>query len=156
TSEFVSKAPFPLAPVPQAHPAALPWPRAFLHGETATRATVAPDRSGVDTSPLLSYWMGGYEGADHINGTGVPLDLCEITQHGSQITADYVGLAEFGIRTVRESAGWRLIDRGGKYDFGSLRSRAVAAQTLGLQVVWTLCHYGWPEELDLLSPLFVE
>jgi hypothetical protein len=30
-----------------------------------------------------------------------------------------------------------------------------AAREAGSQVIWDLCHYGWPEELDIWSPDFV-
>ena len=31
-----------------------------------------------------------------------------------------------------------------------------AARAAGVQVVWDLCHYGWPDDLDVFSPAFVE
>ena len=100
--------------------------------------------------------MAGYEGADHINGAGDPLSMCDLTQHRVQAGSDYSRLVDFNLRTVRESAGWRLIDRRGKYDFAPLRGRAHAARAQGLQVIWTLCQYGWPSDIDVFSSAFVE
>ena len=31
-----------------------------------------------------------------------------------------------------------------------------AARDEGVQVIWDLCHYGWPDDLDIFSPQFVE
>jgi beta-glucosidase/6-phospho-beta-glucosidase/beta-galactosidase len=33
---------------------------------------------------------------------------------------------------------------------------ADAAERAGIQVLWDLCHYGWPDDLDLFSPRFIE
>jgi beta-glucosidase/6-phospho-beta-glucosidase/beta-galactosidase len=30
-----------------------------------------------------------------------------------------------------------------------------AAREAGVQVIWDLCHYGWPEDIDLFKPEFV-
>ena len=31
-----------------------------------------------------------------------------------------------------------------------------AARREGVQVIWDLCHYGWPDDLDIFSPAFVD
>ena len=31
-----------------------------------------------------------------------------------------------------------------------------AANDHGIQLIWTLCHYGWPEEIDVFSTVFVD
>src|SRR5690242_2199502 len=91
---------------------------------------------------FLSYWQAGYEGADHINSAGQPLSMNDATRHGDRAYDDYLLLREFGIKTVRESVGWRSVERDGRFDFSSVEARAHAARELGLQVIWTLCHYG--------------
>lgn len=106
-------------------------------------------------SLFRSFWLAGYEGADHINGCGELVDMNSVTQHGARPLEDYLLLQEFGIRTVRESVGWRLVEHDGAYDFSSVDARARAAARAGIQVAWTLCHYGWPHDLDLFSPSFV-
>ena len=109
-------------------------------------------------SPLFnSFWLAGFEGADHINGRGQALDMNRLTQHTALALDDYLRLLHFGIRTVRESVGWRLVEaEQGCFDFSSLELRARAAQQLDIQVVWTLCHYGWPIGIDIFSPRFVD
>jgi beta-glucosidase/6-phospho-beta-glucosidase/beta-galactosidase len=107
-------------------------------------------------SPFASFWLAGFEGASHINGRGVRLDMVAATQHDLQADADYAALRDVGIRSVRESARWPLIDRGGRFDFASLVPMLNAARQHETQIVWTLCHYGWPDDIDLFSAAFVE
>ncbi|MDQ3260831.1 MAG: FAD-dependent oxidoreductase, partial [Pseudomonadota bacterium] len=80
----------------------------------------------------------------------------ELTEHNARAADDYQGLAEFGIRTIRESVGWRLAERNENFDFACVEGRARAAHELGIQVIWTLCHYGMPRDVDPFAPDFIE
>ena len=31
-----------------------------------------------------------------------------------------------------------------------------AARKTGVQVVWDLCHYGWPDDIDIFSAAFLD
>ncbi|MYM26620.1 NAD(P)-binding protein [Duganella sp. FT135W] len=106
-------------------------------------------------APFATFWQAGYEGADHVNHAGSALDMNLATGHLERARADYAQLQQFGIRTVRESIGWRLAERDGVFDFSILDTRLRAAQEFGLQICWTFCHYGWPPEIDVYSPEFV-
>ena len=106
-------------------------------------------------TPFSTFWQAGYEGADHVNRSGRALDMNLANGHVDRARADYALLSEFGIRTVRETIGWRLAERGGVFDFGFLDARLHAAREFGLQICWTFCHYGWPEEIDVYGPEFV-
>lgn len=106
-------------------------------------------------SPFRSLWQAGYEGADHITQAGQPLSMNEASGHLERVAHDYHILGQFDIRTVRESIGWRLVEKDGQFDFSSIEPRARLAQQMGLQICWTFCHYGWPPDLDILSPQFV-
>lgn len=68
---------------------------------------------------------------------------------------DYRRLREIGIATARDGLSWRLIDNGGRYDWSSWIPMLEAARKTGVQVIWDLCHYGWPADLDIFSPEFV-
>ncbi len=104
-----------------------------------------------------SFWAAGFEAACHINRAGVRLDMTTATAHDVMVDDDYQRLRQLGIVTVRESARWHLIDRRNRsYDFSTLEPMVRAAKRHRLQVIWTLCHYGWPDDVDLLSPSFVE
>ncbi len=110
----------------------------------------------VFTSRLFnSFWMGGFESADHINGRLARVNMIEATQHDRFAADDFARLKTLGIRTVRESVSWHRIERDGRYDFSSLAPIAEAAHRSGVQVIWTLCHYGWPDDVDLFSPEFI-
>lgn len=105
--------------------------------------------------PFKSFWQAGYEGADHINPLGQRLSMNDINGHQERALEDYALLKNFGIHTVRESAGWRLSEMGQTYDFSAVMSRMQAARENDIQISWTLCHYGWPEDISLFSPDFV-
>lgn len=106
-------------------------------------------------TPFASFWQAGYEGADHINPHGTRLAMNKINAHQTRVKEDYAALKAFEIKTVRESIGWRLVEHDGEYDFSSLVSRLEAAQEQDIQICWTLCHYGWPEDLTLFSADFI-
>lgn len=118
----------------------------FEHSSSAAATSYAP---------FQSFWQAGYEGADHLNRTAIALDMNRVTGHLERAFDDYQQLAQFGIRTVRESIGWRLVEHDGGFDFSSLESRLQAAQQLGLQICWTFCHYGWPTDIDVFAPEFI-
>ena len=110
----------------------------------------------INETIFRSFMMGGFESACHINGQGRRLDMIGQTQHDVQVAQDYALLKSQGIKTVRDGVRWPLIEKApGVYDFSSLEPMAAAAQNGGMQVIWTLCHYGWPDDLDLFSPEFI-
>lgn len=109
------------------------------------------------TSLFSSFWLAGFESACHINKFGARLDMIQSTQHDTQIAADYERLRSVGITTAREGIRWPLIEpTPGRYDFSSLIPMVHAAREHGIQVNWNLCHYGWPDDLDVFSPAFVD
>lgn len=114
-------------------------------------------KTGI-TKPSLfrSFWIAGYESSTHINPEGLRLDMIAGVQHDTRAAEDYRLLSEFGIRTARDATRWHLIDRGaGQYDFSSFQPMLQAALAADIQVIWDLCHYGWPDEVELLSPQFI-
>ena len=56
----------------------------------------------ADTALFNGFWIGGFEGADHINGHGQPLDPNGRNGHRQRADEDYAALRRMGIRTVRE------------------------------------------------------
>lgn len=104
-----------------------------------------------------SFWMAGYECSTHINPAGERLDMTAGVQHDAQAESDYALLRTEGIQVARDGLRWHLIDRGrGVYDFSSFKPMFEAAQRQRIQMIWDLCHYGWPDDVDLFSPAFVE
>src|SRR3712207_5254033 len=92
-----------------------------------------------------SFWLAGFESACHINRAGVRLDMLALTQHDRQAAGDYALLRSVGIQAARDGIRWPLIERRGRFDFSSLAPMAAAAREHGIQVIWNICHYGWPD-----------
>lgn len=105
---------------------------------------------------LPSFWMGGYEGADHVNAAGEALDLVAATGHDARLDADYRAARRLGLRCLRESIGWRLAERpDGSFDLARPRRMAEAAARQGVHILWTLMHYGVPPGLTLFDDALV-
>lgn len=101
-----------------------------------------------------SFWIGGFESACHITRTGARRDMIAITQHDRQAADDYALLRSVGIETARDAARWHRIERDGRFDFSSLAPMVRAAEQQRIQVIWGLCHYGWPNDTDPFAPNF--
>lgn len=71
--------------------------------------------------------------------------------------SDYRQLGGLGMRTFRDGLRWHLIEPSpNHYDFSSFRPMLRAATATGSQVIWDLMHYGWPDDIDIWSPAFVD
>ena len=103
-----------------------------------------------------SFWMGGYEGADHVNSHGQALSMNDANDHWRQVRGDYRLLKQFGIRTVRESIGWRMTGSGSALDLSRVRHMADAAAEEDIQVIWSIHHYGTPPGIDPFATDFPE
>jgi beta-glucosidase/6-phospho-beta-glucosidase/beta-galactosidase len=104
-----------------------------------------------------SFLMGGFECSTHRNSKGKRLDLIASTRHDEFAAADYQRLMGMGMQTARDGLRWHLIEKEpGRYDFSSLAKQVDAARRTGLQVIWDYFHYGFPDDLDIFSPAFVE
>ena len=107
-------------------------------------------------APYASFWQAGFEGADHVNGSGTALCMNGLSGHLPRAGEDYARLRALGITTVRESACWRGVERRpGQLDFTDVGIRARAARDEGVQLLWTFMHYGLPQGLDIFSDAFV-
>jgi beta-glucosidase/6-phospho-beta-glucosidase/beta-galactosidase len=117
------------------------------------------DPSGRRDAPmgaLKSFYVGGFECSTKVIGD-TRLDLLASTQHDRLALPDYRALADHGIRTARDGFRWHRIERSpGAYDWSSVRPMLEAARLSGTQVIWDLCHYGWPDGLDIWSADFVD
>jgi beta-glucosidase/6-phospho-beta-glucosidase/beta-galactosidase len=136
-----------------------------MNNQSPFHGTSSAPREASDTHqpesahrPTLfsSFWMAGFESACHITRSGHRLDMLASTQHDQFADADYARLRDVGISAVRDTARWHLIDRAGQFDFSSLDGMLAAARRHQMQVIWDLCHYGFPDGLDLFAPAFVD
>jgi beta-glucosidase/6-phospho-beta-glucosidase/beta-galactosidase len=104
-----------------------------------------------------SFFMGGFECSTHKRKDGRRVDMLAATRHDELAGRDYMHLQEMGIRTVRDGLRWHAIERRPhRYDWSSALPMVRAAEQTGTEVIWDLCHYGWPNGLDIWSPSFVE
>lgn len=111
----------------------------------------------MNDSPFRSFFMGGFECSTHRLESGRRLDVIRATCHDRYAEQDYRRLVEVGIRTARDGVRWHLIERSpGVYDFSSLLPMLAAARRAGVEVIWDLFHYGWPDDIDIFSAEFVE
>ena len=107
-------------------------------------------------SIFRSFWMGGFESACHINRFGTRLDMLQATQHDRFVAADYAALRSMRISTVRDTIRWHRVEAvPHQYDFSSVDPYVAAVKDAGVEVIWDLLHYGWPDGLDIYSPEFV-
>ncbi len=104
-----------------------------------------------------SFFMGGFECADHINRSGKRVNLLKETEHDVRAHEDYLLLASLGIKVVREGICWSEVESSPyKFDFSSLKKRMDSASKLGIQIIWDLCHFGYPDGLIPTHPNFFE
>ncbi|WP_304640370.1 beta-glucosidase [Pseudomonas sp.] len=104
-----------------------------------------------------SFFQGGFECSTHRRSDGRRLDMLDVTGHADWAELDYRVLRQYGLHTVRDGLRWHLIERTpGQYDWSSFLPMLRAAEVQGTQVIWDLCHYGWPDDIDIWRPEFVE
>ncbi|PYE51886.1 beta-glucosidase [Deinococcus yavapaiensis] len=102
-----------------------------------------------------SFFLGGFECSSHRLRSGRRLDLVASTRHDAFARQDYERLREVGVRAARDGLRWHLVEaRPGTYDFSSFLPMHRAAREVGVEVIWDLFHYGWPDDLDLFSAEF--
>ncbi len=108
------------------------------------------------TGLFRSFFQGGFECSTHRRADGARLDLIESSGHDGLALDDFVQLASRGILTVRDGVRWHVIEQTpGEYDWSSFVRLLRAARLAGVQVIWDLCHYGYPDHLDIWSDAFV-
>lgn len=110
----------------------------------------------IDT-PFKSFFQGGFESCYTLNEHRTRLDMLRDTRHDVHCRLDYKLLKDKGIYTIREGLAWYQIDKGdGKYDFSRFTPMMEIAQEEGMQVIWSLNHFDFPEDLDPYSDEFIQ
>lgn len=105
-----------------------------------------------------SFFMAGFECSTQRRRDGRRLDLLAATGHDRLAPQDYRQVAGTGLRTVRDGLRWHLIEAAapGCYDWSSFLPMLHATCASGVQVIWDLCHYGWPEDIVFWDSAFVD
>jgi beta-glucosidase/6-phospho-beta-glucosidase/beta-galactosidase len=113
--------------------------------------------SPVNNALFRSFFLAGFECSSHRRHDGRRLDLLAATKHDRLAAQDYKQLSDHQISTVRDGLRWHLIETSpGRYDWSSFLPMLWAARDNGTQVIWDLCHYGWPDDIDIWSSTFVD
>ncbi|HMC02813.1 MAG TPA: glycosyltransferase [Cellulomonadaceae bacterium] len=109
-------------------------------------------------APLLqSFFLGGFESSTMRRRDGRRNDLVAATRHDEFARQDYGRVLAVGTSTVREGTAWHLIEaRRGHFDPESVIGRVRAAESLGIQLIWDLCHFGWPDDIDPFASDFAD
>ena len=103
-----------------------------------------------------SYLMGGFECSTHRNRAGKRIDVVAASGHDRFAESDYENLLRINMRTARDGTRWHLIEKNPyRYDWSSVLRQVVAAKATGIQIIWDLFHYGYPDGLDLFSEEFI-
>jgi beta-glucosidase/6-phospho-beta-glucosidase/beta-galactosidase len=112
----------------------------------------------VESDIFQSFFMGGFECSTHRRRSDrARLDLSRATGHDRTALSDFNQLRGIGLNTVRDGLRWHLIEAlPGYYDWSSFLKVFRAAEAAGVQVIWDLFHYGWPDGIDIFSPHFVD
>src|SRR5262249_40635335 len=132
------------------------------HGSLKCSLLLSPAMK-APLSPLLpqgpnfpSFFAGGFECSTHRRRSGKRLDLVASTAHDRFAEQDYQRLQREGLRVAREGVRWHWVEAApGKYDFSTVEPIVRAARGTRTKVVWDLCHFGWPDHVDLFQPDFV-
>lgn len=99
-----------------------------------------------------SFFLGGFECSSHRRFDGRRLDLIASTGHDAAALADFTRLRAHGVLAARDGARWHLVEsQPGRRDWSSLDRIVEAAERADIDVIWDLCHYGWPDWLDIWS-----
>ncbi len=106
---------------------------------------------------LPSFFLGGFECSAQRQPDGRRLDLLASTGHDRLFESDFRQLQRHRISAARDGLRWHLIETTpGHYDWSSALPMLQAARRHGVRIIWDLCHYGWPDGLDIWSASFVE
>ncbi len=109
----------------------------------------------ITENPFRSFWMAGFECTDQLNNRGDRVDFLHVTSHLELLREDYKRLSLFKIKVVREGVRWSQVEpKPYQYDFSILENMIRVGIEEGIQQVWDLCHFGFPDDLTPLHPHF--
>ena len=102
-----------------------------------------------------SFWFAGFECSTQRRWDQRRLDMIEGAKHDVFCEKDYAACMRHGLKGARDGFRWHLIEKEpGHYDWSSVRPMLRAARRQRITVIWDLCHYGYPDWLDLMSDEF--
>ena len=109
----------------------------------------------MNENPFASFWMAGFECTDKLNAFGNRVDFLPLTGHLQLINEDYDQLKLFNIKTVREGIRWSQVEIAPyQYDWSTVEYMLDCGKKKNIQQLWDICHFGFPDDLTPLHPLF--
>ena len=109
----------------------------------------------LSNNPFQSFWWAGFECTDQLNCFGNRVDFLPLTGHLQELEADYERLKPFNVQTVREGIRWSQVEKTAyTYDWSTVEHMLQVGKRQGIQQVWDLCHFGYPDDLTPLHPMF--
>lgn len=116
---------------------------------------MAPPPLSAAATPFRSFWMGGFECTDQLNAFGNRVDFLHLTGHLKQLDQDYQDLRRLNLRTIREGIRWSQVEKTPfRYDWSVVGRMIERGQAHGVQQLWDICHFGFPDDLTPLHPMF--
>ncbi len=113
------------------------------------------NQNNYGKNPFKSFWMAGFECTDKLNAFGKRVDFLKTTGHLNMLGEDYDNLNLFKIKTVREGIRWSHVEtKPYEYDWSTVNLMMDCGKQKGIQQVWDICHFGYPDDLTPLHPLF--
>ncbi len=103
-----------------------------------------------------TFFISGFECSTFLWKDKKRRNLIQETQHDRFAFKDYEALRSLGIAVAREGIPWPLVDKNGRYDFSCIDPMIEAMNKNQILPIWDLCHYGYPDDLDVFSEDFVE
>jgi len=103
-----------------------------------------------------TFFISGFECSTFLWKDKKRRNLIQETQHDRFAFKDYEALRSLGIAVAREGIPWPLVDKNGRYDFSCIEPMIEAMNKNQILPIWDLCHYGYPDDLDVFSEDFVE
>ncbi|HVH47807.1 MAG TPA: hypothetical protein VM925_35970 [Labilithrix sp.] len=111
--------------------------------------------SQISAAPLFKgVFLGGFECSCQRLADGRRLDMVATTRHDELVSQDYVRLRNVGMTACRDGVPWPLVERCGRFDFSRFSPMVRAARRHGVDVIWDLMHFGWPDDVDPFSGRF--
>jgi hypothetical protein len=129
-----------------------------LLSSSAVKLTDSHEVVPRDTSsrrPLFEgVFLGGFECSCQKLRDGQRLDLVAATRHDELAREDYARLRAVGMTACRDGAPWVTVEGRGRDDFSRVAAMIRAADSQGIDVIWDLLHFGWPDDVDPFGPSF--
>ena len=103
-----------------------------------------------------AFFQGSFACSTACRSEGKRLDMIITSGHDMLVHKDYAALAEHRLLTARDGARWYLIEKQpGEYDWSSFLPMLHAASQHGIQMIWEVAHFGYPNHIDIWSADFI-